>query len=76
MVWVYVDVIMELYRSEEFSVVIINVFGCGIIVKDYVFMLRENKEIVDDVNIVLSFVVDISEFVVNLDLNLLVDWMF
>lgn len=71
-VWCNVDMWIVEVEGEGLDVVLIIVLGCGIIIKDYGYMLCEDFVYVEKVVKVFVLVKDIMEFLVDLDFGVLV----
>lgn len=61
---------MREVRGEGLDAVVINASGCGTTVKDYGFMLREDKDISGDAEIIAGLAKDVTEVLADLDLKI------
>jgi glycolate oxidase iron-sulfur subunit len=56
-------------RRNGLDAIIINTSGCGTQVKDYGFMLREDKALAEDARTISSIACDITEYMAEIGLN-------
>jgi len=56
-------------EQHDLNAIIINASGCGTMVKDYHYLLRNNESLSDAANIISSKAMDISEFIEGCDID-------
>lgn len=63
-----VRAVVAAHRTEALDAFVVNASGCGVVVRDYGFMFREDPELAGDAATVSGLMRDVSEFLVELGL--------